>query len=143
MNNDMQAFADAVTDKVRRGRRVQKNNTETKIVPHQYDSLHTWLSEFLYVSSQKTTANTNSYHWNKEGFVHAEPVLRITNRGATNMLVLLIDILADRIVNSDDPQVRNDAQSYYDVTLRFMQNRLAERTRETEEAILDAARKND
>jgi len=140
MNQDIQSVADAITEKVSRGRRIHKNVTESKIVPHHYDSLHTWLSEFYYTSSQKASSNTNSYHWNKEGFVHADPVLRVSNRGATNMLVLLIDVLADRIVNNEDTQVRKDAQAYYDVVLRFIQNRVQERKTELEQAILDAAK---
>jgi hypothetical protein len=55
------------------------------------------------------------------------------------MLCFLIDILSDRIVNSTNKDVANDALAYYNICLEFMQKRIAERKEELERDILAAA----
>lgn len=134
-----QSEASVIIDGSRCGRRIFKNTSDTRIVPHQYDTIHAFLCEF-YHRNTDDFASTNRMRWNKEGFVCATPLYRLSNRAIINMTAVLVDILADRIVNNDDHSVRKDAEAYLALVSTFVANRVQERQRELEQAILDAAR---
>lgn len=126
-----------------RGRRIVKNVVESRIVPTQYSSIHSYLYEFYTKSSETTIRTTNAMHFNREGFVHAELLLTLPNRCIANMMSLLVDILADRVVNSDNPAVVDDAKAYYELLALFVKQRIAERQQELENDILMASKPDD
>lgn len=120
-------------------RKARKNHTDAKINPARYESIHEWLEEFFYQASQQKPTRGSEQSWNSNGFIDHGAALRLPNRGAANMICLLIDIMADRIVNSSNHQVSQDAEAFYNICLEFMQKRIAERKEEYAREILRAA----
>jgi hypothetical protein len=119
--------------------RIKKNHTDAKINPQRYESIHEFLEEFYGQISTHKPRKGYDQHWNSEGFIHAGPAIRLPNRGAANMIAFLIDVLADRIVNSSSSEVSADAKAYYEVCLEFMSKRVEERKAEYARDILAAA----
>jgi hypothetical protein len=133
--------AEAVTqdDKKSKGRRIKKNHTDAVIDPSNYDSIEAFLNEFYSQSESQPPRTGYDQHWNKKGFIHAGPATRLPNDGAANMICLLIDILSDRIVNTQDSNKAHEAEAFYNVCLMFMQNRINERKAWLEADILAKA----
>lgn len=113
--------AEAVVSKPKR---IKKNQTEVKIDPSNPSSCEDYLSEFYANAAALPPRKGYDQHWNKEGFIHAGPALRLPNRGAANMITFLFDILADR-ATGDDAAAAAEAKAYIDLLVNFGSNRIA------------------
>lgn len=138
---EVEPSADAVTEPVKktRGRRIKKNHTDAVIDPNNYSSLEDWLSEFYLQSHAQPARKGYDQHWNKNGFIHAGPALRLPNIGAANMIVFLADILADRVVNSGDEAISTEAAAILKVCGEWISKRVGERQAKKNAEILAKA----
>lgn len=131
--------AEAVTPKTEpKQKRIKKNHTDTKIDPNNPQTIEDYLSEFYAQSFAQAARKGYDQHWNKEGFIHAGPAVRLPNRGAAQMMAFLIDILADR-ATMDDPTLAAEAKAFLDAMIAFASGRIVTKRAEKNKIILDKA----
>lgn len=100
--------------------RVYKNATEVVIDFTKPESAIAWLQAFYEQSKAQPPKKGYDQHWNKRGFIHAGPAVRLPNDGAANMIVFLGDMLVQR-ENKEDAE----AGKILDFCINFLQTRRA------------------
>ncbi len=100
--------------------RVYKNATEVVIDFTKPESATAWLQAFYEQSKAQPPKKGYDQHWNKRGFIHAGPAVRLPNDGAANMIVFLGDMLVQRESKEDA-----DAGKILDFCINFLQTRRA------------------
>jgi hypothetical protein len=120
-------------------KRIKKNHTDAVIDPKNSESIEDYLGEFYANSQSQPPRKGYDQHWNKDGFINAGPTQRLPNRGAANMIAVLFDALADR-ATSDDAAEAADAKAFLEAMVEFGRNRIAEKIKHKQDAILAKAR---
>lgn len=103
------------TDQPAAPKRIRKNHTGVEIRPDDLESAFAYLEAFRQQSEAHPPRKGYDQHWNSQGFIHMGPAARLPNRGATNMVVLIGDILAKREEAGDA-----DAGKYLDFCIKFL-----------------------
>lgn len=119
-------------------KRKKKNHTDTKIDPNNPQTVEDYLSEFYLQSATQAPRKGYDQHWNKEGFIHAGPAIRLPSRGAANMIAFLFDTLADR-ATSDDATIASEAKAFLEMMVSFGNGRIEAKRKEKEELVIQKA----